>query len=92
MRAVGASQRQIIAMFLEEATIVGVIVGIFGYVAGSLMAYGIGPLIFEGTSVSWIIRFLPVSIAVAVAVSVLAVAYPAFRATRIMVADSFRSL
>ena len=45
MRAVGSSQRQIVAMFLEEAAVVGVLGGIFGYVAGSLMAYGIGPLI-----------------------------------------------
>ncbi len=92
MRAVGSSQRQIVAMFLEEAAVVGVLGGIFGYVAGSLMAYGIGPLIFEGTAVSWIPRFFPVSIGVAVAVAILAAAYPAFRATRIRVADSFRSL
>ncbi len=92
MRAVGSSQRQIVAMFLEEAAVVGVLGGIFGYVAGSLLAYVIGPLIFEGTAVSWIIRLFPVSIGVAVAVAIVAAVYPAFRATRIRVADSFRSL
>jgi putative ABC transport system permease protein len=92
MRAVGSSQRQIIAMFLEEAAVVGVLGGIFGYVAGSLLAYVIGPLIFEGTAVSWILRLFPVSIGVAVAVAIVAAVYPAFQATRIRVADSFRSL
>jgi putative ABC transport system permease protein len=92
MRAVGSSQRQIIAMFLEEAFIVGLIGGVFGYVAGSLLAYVIGPLIFEGTAVSWIASYLPVSLGVAVVVAVFATAYPAFRATRIRVADSFRAL
>jgi putative ABC transport system permease protein len=92
MRSVGSSQRQIIAMFLEEAFIIGLIGGIFGYVAGSVMSYAIGPLIFEGTAVKWIAGYLPVSLAVAVMVAVIATAYPAFRATRIRVADSFRSL
>ena len=92
MRAVGSSQRQIIAMFLEEAFIVGLIGGVFGYVAGSLLAYVIGPLIFEGTAVAWVASYLPVSLGVAVVVAVLATAYPAFRATRIRVADSFRAL
>jgi putative ABC transport system permease protein len=92
MRAVGSSQRQIIAMFLEEAVVVGLIGGIFGYVGGSLLSYAIGPLIFEGTAVSWIIGYFPVSLAVAVVVAMLATAYPAYRATRIRVADSFRAL
>jgi putative ABC transport system permease protein len=92
MRAVGSSQRQIIAMFLEEAAIIGLLGGILGYVGGSLLAYAIGPLIFEGTLVSWLPRFFPISIGVAVLVAILATAYPAFQATRIRVADSFRSL
>jgi len=92
MRAVGSSQRQIIAMFLEEAVIVGLIGGIFGYVGGSLLSYAIGPLIFEGTAVSWVLGYFPVSLAVAVVVAMLATSYPAYRATRIRVADSFRAL
>jgi putative ABC transport system permease protein len=92
MRAVGSSQQQIMAMFLEEAFIIGLIGGVFGYVAGSLLAYAIGPLIFEGTKVLWMAVYLPVSLVVAVAVAVVATVYPAYRATRIRVADSFRSL
>ena len=92
MRAVGSSQRQILAIFLEEAIVIGIIGGILGYVVGSLLSYFIGPLVFEGTSVRWIYGYLPVSLAVAVMVAVIATVYPAFRATRIRVADSFRSL
>jgi putative ABC transport system permease protein len=92
MRAVGSSQRQIIAMFLEEAFIVGLIGGLLGYAAGSLLSYVIGPLIFEGTVISWVLRFLPISLGLAVVVAVVATLYPAFQATRIRVADSFRSL
>ena len=92
MRSVGSSQRQIIFMFLLEAVIIGILGGVLGYVGGSLLAYGIGPLIFEGTAVTWSLALLPLSLLVALLVSVAATAYPAYRATRIRVADSFRSL
>ena len=92
MRAVGSSQNQIIFAFLEEAVIVGLIGGIFGYIFGSALAYVIGPLIFEGTPIVFVPAYLPLSLGVSVAVAVLAAAYPAYRATRIRVADSFRSL
>lgn len=92
MRAVGASRNQIIKVFLEEAVIIGVIGGIVGYFAGSLLAYAIGPLIFEGAAVRFVIQYLPVSLVISIMVAIVATAYPAFRATRIRVADSFRSL
>ena len=92
MRSVGSSQRQIMVMFMQEALIIGLIGGVTGYVAGSLLAYAIGPLIFEGTAVSWVLSLLPLSLGVALLVAVIATAYPAYRATRIRVADSFRSL
>jgi putative ABC transport system permease protein len=92
MRAVGASFNQIIKVFLEEAIIIGVIGGIVGYVGGSLLAYAIGPLIYDGASVSFVLQYLPVSLILSIMVAVAATAYPAFQATRIRVADSFRSL
>ena len=92
MRSVGSSQRQIMAMFMQEAIIIGLIGGIAGYIGGSLLAYVIGPLIFEGAAVSWVLRLLPLSLGVALVVAVAATAYPAYRATRIRVSDSFRSL
>jgi putative ABC transport system permease protein len=92
MRAVGASRNQIVRTFIYEAVIVGVLGGIFGYVAGTLLAYGIGPVIFPGVAVSYVPGYLPLSLALAILVAVVATLYPAFRATRIRVADSFRSL
>ena len=92
MRAVGASRRQIIKAFIYEAVIIGIVGGIIGYVAGTLMAYGVGPLVFEGTSITYIPQYLPLSLLLAIFVAVVSTAYPAFRATTIKVSDSFRSL
>lgn len=92
MRAVGASRSQIIKIFMYEAIIIGIVGGIFGYLAGTLLAYLVGPLIFEGTVITYIPQYLPLSIAMATAIATMATLYPAFHATRIKVADSFRSL
>ncbi len=92
MRAVGASRNQIVKIFIYEAIIVGIIGGILGYLVGSLLAYAIGPLLLEGSAVSYVPLYFPIAIALAIFVSVVATVYPAFMATRIRVADSFRSL
>jgi len=92
MRAVGASRNQIIKLFIYEAIIIGVVGGIFGYVAGTLLAYAVGPLIFEGTAISYVPQYLPLSLVLAILIAVIATVYPAFSATKIKVADSFRSL
>lgn len=92
MRAVGASRNQIIKIFIYEAVVVAVIGGILGYIAGTLLAFLIGPIIFEGTAISYVPQYLPLSLAMAIGIAVIATIYPAYRATRIKVADSFRSL
>jgi len=92
MRAVGASRGQIIKALIYEAIVLGIAGGLLGYGAGTLLAYAIGPLIFEGTTVSFVARYLPLSIAIAMSIALLATLYPAMRATRVKVADSFRSL
>jgi len=92
MRAVGASRNQIIKVFIYEAIIVGIVGGIFGYVAGTLLAYVVGPLIFEGTAITYIPQYLPLSLVLAILIAIIATVYPALSATRIKVADSFRSL
>jgi len=92
MRAVGASRNQIIKVFIYEAILVGIVGGIFGYVAGTLLAYAVGPLIFEGTTITYVPQYFPLSLVLAIFIAVIATVYPAFRATRIKVADSFRSL
>jgi putative ABC transport system permease protein len=92
MRAVGASRNQIIKAFIYEAVVIGIIGGLLGYAAGTLLAYVTAPLIFEGTSVSFVPLYLPVSLALAILIAIISTLYPAYHATRIRVADSFRSL
>lgn len=92
MRAVGASRIQIIRTFIYEAVVIGIAGGIVGYLAGTLAAYLIGPLVFEGTSITIIPIYLPLSLLLAVLVAVISTTYPAFRATTIKVSDSFRAL
>jgi putative ABC transport system permease protein len=92
MRAVGASRRQIIQVFMIEALVIGVIGGVLGFFTGTLLAYGIGPIIFEGVSISLLPRFIPLSLGLAVAVAAVATVYPAIRATRIKIAEAFRAL
>jgi putative ABC transport system permease protein len=92
MRAVGASRNQIIKVFIYESIVVGILGGIFGYLVGTLLAFVIGPMIFEGTAITFVPSYLPLSLAIATVIAVVASIYPAFRATRIKVADSFRSL
>ncbi len=92
MRAVGASRSQIIKALLYEAIVLGIAGGLSGYAAGTLLAYGIGPLIFEGTTISFVAMYLPLSIGVAMLIALLATLYPALQATRVKVADSFRAL
>ena len=92
MRAVGASRNQIIKIFLYEAIIIGVAGGFFGYIAGTLLAYIVGPLIFKGVAVTYAPQYFLPSLVLATFIAVVATVYPAFRASKIKVADSFRSL
>ena len=92
MKAVGASRRQIMLTFVYEAIIIGIIGGVVGYGAGTLLAFVIGPLIFEGSKVSFVLLYLPFSLVLAVLVAVLATLYPAHHATRIRIADCFRAV
>jgi len=92
MRAVGASRNQIIKVFIYEAIILGIVGGVIGYFAGNALALLIGPIIFEGATVGFVPAYLPIAIALATFIAVVATIYPAFRATSIRVADSFRSV
>ena len=92
MRAVGASRNQIIKAFIYEAIIIGIAGGLIGYFAGTLLAYIAGPIIFEGTTISIVPVYLPISVVLAIIIAIVATLYPAYHATKIRVADSFRSL
>jgi putative ABC transport system permease protein len=92
MRAVGASRNQVIKIFLYEAIIIGIAGGFLGYLVGTLLAYIVGPLIFEGVGVTYVPQYFLPALALATFIAIIATVYPAFRASKIKVADSFRSL
>ena len=92
MKAVGASRRQIVKMFFYEALVIGLVGGIFGFVVGSLLSYVIGPLIFDDLAVTYVMQYLPAALGIAILVAAVASVYPAYRASKISVADSLRSL
>lgn len=92
MKSVGASRSQIVKMFLYEAIVIGIIGGILGFIVGTALSYLIGPLIFEGLAISYAPQYLPLALGLAILVSVVASVYPAYRASKISVADSLRSL
>ena len=92
MRAVGASRRQIIKLLGYEAIIIGTIGGVLGYIAGTLLSYIIGPFILGEISMSYELQYIPVSLLLSCVIALIAIIYPAYKATNIKVADSFRSL
>ena len=91
MRAVGASRRQILSMFLQEATVLGLLGGVGGYVAGLLLAMVVGPLMREGLVVTPVLGYLPLAVLVAAVVSIIAALQPALSASRMRVAEAVRT-
>ncbi|MBI2957467.1 MAG: ABC transporter permease [Chloroflexi bacterium] len=92
LRAVGASRNQILKMFVYEAVAIGIAGGLAGYLSGTLLAFVIGPLIFKGAPIGFVPSYIGVSLLLSIVVAILASIYPAYRATKIKVADSLRSL
>jgi putative ABC transport system permease protein len=92
MKAIGASRNQIVRIFIYEAIIIGLGGGILGYLIGSGLAYLVGPLLFDGASITYVPQYLPLSLAVAALTAVTATVYPALRATQVKVAESLRSI
>jgi putative ABC transport system permease protein len=79
MKSVGAERRKISTLFLAESTVIGVIGGILGFLAGVFLARFIGLNVFD-TAVSTSMILLPVAIGISVTVAVLASIFPLRRA------------
>lgn len=91
MRAVGASRRQIVSLFLQEAVALGLVGGLAGYIAGLVLALSVGPLLLGGVSVAPVVGYVPLAILLAGAISMLAALHPALSAARMRVADAVRT-
>ncbi len=91
MRAVGASDIQIVSMLLFEGAIIGAIGGSVGFVLGTLVSFVAAPLLLSVTpSPIWIL--LPAAAGVSIAVGMLASVIPAKRAVSIDPAEVLRSV
>ena len=75
MKALGSSQRQLIALFLSEATIIALAGVALGYILGSLTALAISEANFQ-TATYPNLRVLPIAIAINLAIAALAALFP----------------
>ena len=91
MRAVGASDRQIVSMLLLEGAIIGAIGGSLGFVLGTVVSFVAAPLLLSVTP-SLILVLLPAAAGVSIAVGMVASVIPAKRALSIDPAEVLRSV
>ena len=82
LKALGATPREILAIFLSEATMLSLAGGIFGVSAGYGLAMAI-QLLFPGLAFSTPIAYVAAALLTSVAVGVLSGVLPARRATRL---------
>jgi putative ABC transport system permease protein len=82
MKSVGAENKKIIALFLSEATIIGIIGGIVGYLVGLILAQIIGISVFS-LSITPRFEVIPIAIGISVGVALLASIFPVRRAVRV---------
>lgn len=91
MRAVGASDIQIVSMLLFEGAIIGAIGGGVGFVLGTLVSFVAAPLLLSVTpSPIWIL--LPAAAGVSIVLGMVASVIPAKRAVSIDPAEVLRSV
>ncbi|UCF12568.1 MAG: ABC transporter permease [Thermoplasmatales archaeon] len=82
MKSVGAEDKKIVSLFLSEASIIGVIGGIFGYIIGIILSQFIGLSVFN-TSITPRFEIIPIALGISVGITLLASALPVRRATKI---------
>ena len=80
LRAVGATQNDVVRTFLIETTVIALTGAIAGIVIGIVLAYVIGG--FANWEVAWSIPVIALAVIVCVAIAVCFGVYPAFAAAR----------
>jgi putative ABC transport system permease protein len=82
LRLIGYSKQNIYFMLLSKAAILGCIGGITGYLAGSLAALWLGPMIVH-IDAAFIAVLLPAAMLIAIVTAVLGSIIPAWKAGKI---------
>jgi len=92
-RAIGFRRGHVMQIILLEAMLLGIIGGILGFCIGNLIAYSIIPFVIKDGVFAGINANLGiVSILMAVALSLLASLYPAFKASNMDPSEALRAL
>jgi len=92
-RAIGFRRGHVMQVILFEALLLGIVGGIIGFFSGNLVALGIIPMVMKDGIFAGINSSLGViSILMAVALSLLASLYPAFKASNMDPSEALRSL
>ncbi|MDP6626710.1 MAG: ABC transporter permease [Methanopyri archaeon] len=92
LMALGFKELQVARLVITENVLIGVIGGTSGFVLGAALTAVIGPAVAGDAIVSTGVRYLPVSIGLALAVTLVSSLYPAHRASRLHPAEALRSL
>ncbi|MBI3931399.1 MAG: ABC transporter permease [Chloroflexi bacterium] len=82
MKALGAQNTQITALFLSEAGVLGIIGGFLGYLSGSILAWFIGERVFSSV-IPPDSTLLPLALFLALAISLLGSGLPLWQAVKI---------
>ncbi len=92
-RAIGFRRGHVMQIILLEAMLLGIIGGILGFCIGNGIAYGIIPVVMKDGAFAGInVNLGIVSIVMAVALSLLASLYPAFKASNMDPSEALRAL
>jgi len=92
-RAIGFRRGHVIQIILLEAMLLGIIGGVLGFAIGNLIAAGIIPIVIkDGVFAGINVNLGIISIFMAVALSILASLYPAFKASNMDPSEALRAL
>jgi putative ABC transport system permease protein len=92
LKTMGASRGQLIRLFLYEAIFIGVTGGVIGFVIGSGLSYIVGPILFKDIAIKITPRFFVIAVLLGAFTTIAASIYPAIYASKIRVAEAFKSL
>ncbi len=92
LKTMGASRGQLVRFFLYEAVFIGITGGVIGFALGSGLSYIVGPILFHDIAIKITPRFFVIALLLGTTATIAASIYPALYASRIRVAEAFKSL